>query len=86
MKHTVLISCLSGVIYEQLKPDTSNYITYNYDNVAKLWYIKLTWYVGTKLMGYRLAITDFDLDTIYQNLIIDKYSTEVIAAYNKSFN
>ena len=86
MKHTVLISCLSGVIYEQLKPDMSNYITYNYDNVAKLWCIKLTWYVGTKLMGYRLAISEFDLDTIYQNLIIDKYSTEVIAAYNKSFN
>jgi hypothetical protein len=36
-------------------------------------------------MGYRLAITDFDLDTIYQNLIIEKYTTEVIAAYNKSF-
>jgi hypothetical protein len=55
MKHTVLISCLSGVIYEQLKPDTSNYITYNYDNESKLWTIKLTWYVGNKLMGYRLA-------------------------------
>jgi len=86
MKHTVLISCLSGVIYEQLKPDTSNYITYCYDNNAKLWTIKLTWYVESKLMGYRTTITDFDLDTIYQNLIIDKYSTEVIAAYNKSFN
>lgn len=86
MKHTVLISCLSGVIYEQLKPETSNYITYNYDNITKLWTIKLTWYVGDKLMGYRTTITDFDLDTIYQNLIIDKYANEVIAAYNKSFN